>query len=579
MRHIAAWLRTEFPIVGRKSNRRTFAIIFLMLTTFLPLHAQTFDTLETFRGSNGSYPYYGSLVQGIDGGLYGTTVTGGQHNDGTIFKIDSRQRFTSLYSFAGLDGANPYAGLLLGKDGRLYGTTADGGTYNRGTIFAITHNGILTTLYSFCRQPTCPDGEAPVGELAQAANGSLYGTTQRGGANDGGTVFNISLEGALTTLYNFCTQPNCYDGSAPRGRLVQFTDGSFYGITVSGGRDVGGVCNIGCGTVFKITPSGTLTTLYRFCAQTNCADGYWPNPLLIQSNGKSFYGTTQVGGVGTCKEGCGTIFKMNPRGVLTTLYNFCPDNGCRGVPYAGLMEATDGNFYGTTYYDGINDLGSIFETTPAGLSTFLYSFCSEPGCADGEYTMAGLFQATNGSFYGTTFEGGNSKSEGIVYKLSVGLDPFVAFVFDSAEVGGVGGILGQGLTGATNVSVNGTPANFKVISDTFLKATVPSGATTGFVTVTTASGILQSNVPFRVLPQLLSFDPPSGPRGTQVTITGVSLTQTLGVGFGDRAPAQFTVNSDTTVTATVPQGAKTGKIGIETKGGVAISQGTFEVTE
>jgi hypothetical protein len=91
--------------------------------------------------------------------------------------------------------------------------------------------------------------------------------------------------------------------------------------------------------------------------------------------------------------------------------------------------------------------------------------------------------------------------------------------------------------------------------------------------------MLNSSVPFRVIPQVLSFDPPSGPPGTQVTITGVSVTQTLGIGFGDRTPAQFTVNSDTSVTAIVPQGAKTGKIGIETKGGVAISLGTFEVTE
>ena len=191
-------------------------------------------------------------------------------------------------------------------------------------------------------------------------------------------------------------------------------------------------------------------------------------------------------------------------------------------------------------------------------------------------------QATDGNFYGTTYVGGSSDNCdggcGTAYQLNVGLGPFVAFVRDSGKVGGEGGILGQGFTGTTNVSLDGTPASFTVVSDTLLKATVPTGATTGFVTVSTPSAILQSNVPFRVLPQLLSFDPPSGPPGTQVTITGVSLTQTLGVGFGDRAPAQFTVNSDTSVTATVPQGAKTGKIGIETKGGVAVSQGTFEVT-
>jgi len=165
-----------------------------------------------------------------------------------------------------------------------------------------------------------------------------------------------------------------------------------------------------------------------------------------------------------------------------------------------------------------------------------------------------------------------------LFGLDIGLDPFVVFVRDYNNTGGIAGILGQGFTGTTDVSINGTPAKFKVVSDTFLKATIPDGATTGFVTVSTPGGTLTSNKPFRVTPQLLSFDPPSGSVGTQVTITGVSLTQTQGVGFGNRVPAQFTVNSDTQVTATLPEGAKTGKIGIETKGGIAISSGTFTVT-
>ena len=194
---------------------------------------------------------------------------------------------------------------------------------------------------------------------------------------------------------------------------------------------------------------------------------------------------------------------------------------------------------------------------------------------------AALLQDTNGAFYGTARDGGKPGCDngcGTVFGLDMGLGPFVAFVRDSGKVGGTGGILGQGFTGTSGVSLDGTPVNFTVVSDTFLKATVPDGATTGFVTVTTPSGTLTSNKPFRVRPQLLTFDPPSGPVGTQVTITGVSLTQTQGVGFGNRVPAQFTVNSDTKVTATVPAGAKTGKVGIETKGGTAISSGTFTVT-
>jgi hypothetical protein len=162
--------------------------------------------------------------------------------------------------------------------------------------------------------------------------------------------------------------------------------------------------------------------------------------------------------------------------------------------------------------------------------------------------------------------------------LDIGLAPFVSLVTDSGKIGQTGGILGQGFRGTTSVKINGAAASFAVKSDTYLTATVPAGATTGLVTVSTPSGMLTSNKPFRVRPQLLSFSPPSGPVGTQVTITGVSFTQTQQVGFGDRAPAQFTVNSDAQVTATVPAGAKTGKIGIETKGGIATSAGTFTVT-
>ena len=195
-----------------------------------------------------------------------------------------------------------------------------------------------------------------------------------------------------------------------------------------------------------------------------------------------------------------------------------------------------------------------------------------------------MLQATNGTFYGSTTYGGITSDPcpangcGTLFSLSTGLGPFVAFVRNSAKVGQIGGILGQEFTGTTAVSLNGTPASFRVVSDTYIRATVPAGATTGPATVTTPSGTLTSNQSFRVTPQLLSFSPPSGPVGTQVTITGVSLTQTTGVGFGDYTPASFTVNSDTQVIATVPTGAKTGPVGVRTQGGTAISSATFTVT-
>jgi len=221
----------------------------------------------------------------------------------------------------------------------------------------------------------------------------------------------------------------------------------------------------------------------------------------------------------------------------------------------------------------------LFSITSKGELTSLHSF----NIADGYTPSSTLFQATNGVFYGSTYEGGSNPCGGAgcgtVFGLDVGLAPFVSLVGQEAKVGSGEGILGQGFTGATKVSFHGTHADFKVVSDTLIKASVPSGATTGYVTVSTPSGTLKSNKRFRVTPQLLSFDPPSGPVGTQVTITGVSLTQTQGVGFGDQIPAQFTVNSDTQVTAIVPAGAKTGPIGIQTLGGKAISSTVFTVTQ
>lgn len=163
--------------------------------------------------------------------------------------------------------------------------------------------------------------------------------------------------------------------------------------------------------------------------------------------------------------------------------------------------------------------------------------------------------------------------------MSVGLGPLVTFVRGTADVGKTVEILGQGFVGSTGVSFNGTAATFKVKSDTYIAAIVPVGATTGPVTVATPSGTLTSNVPFRVRPQILSFNPTSGAVGTQVTITGVSLTQTIGVSFGGVPATSFTVNSDTQVTATVPAGALSGHIGITTAGGRTWSTAAFTVTQ
>jgi uncharacterized repeat protein (TIGR03803 family) len=449
-----------------------------------------------------------------------------------------------------------------------------------GTIFKIAPNGTLTTIYNFCSNGgICEDGQWPIGTLIRASDGNFYGTTLAGGTGNGGngTVFRITPSGKLSTIYSFCSQSNCTDGERPFWGVIQATDGDLYGSTSSGGANDDG-------TVYRVTSSGTLTTLHSF----NGADGQGPDAGVIQASDGSFYGTTLEGGEGSaCEYGCGTVFKMTLGGALTTLHSFGQSDGTN--PYTGVIQATDGNFYGTTAGGGANcpdndSCGTVFEITPIGTLTTLYNFCSQSDCSDGRSPFGALLQSTNGTFYGATYQGGSACVDdfdgcGTIFSVSNGLLPFVETQTSSGKVGAVVKILGTNLSGATTVTFDETLASFKVVSSSLITATVPSGAETGNVNVLTPGGMLKSNAAFRVTPQVLSFSPTSGPVGTQVLITGVSLTQTEGVGFGDQVRSAFTVDSDTRVTATVPNGAKTGPVGVVTKGGVAVSAGDFTVTQ
>ena len=283
---------------------------------------------------------------------------------------------------------------------------------------------VLTTLHSFggsstdCQsQPGC--GSYPRAGLVQASDGNFYGTTEGSGGNNNcvsgcGTVFKITPSATLTTLYRFCSQANCADGESPRAGLVQASDGNFYGTTSGGG---GGVyCAFGCGTVFRITPSGTLTTLHSF----NGSDGVGPSAALVQATDGNVYGTTLFGGSGGCDSGCGTVFKITPSGALTTLHSFAgyPTEGAN--PFAGLVQASDGNFYGTTYNGGANSscsppyygCGTVFKITPSGTLTTLHSFNG----SDGAGPTATQVQASDGNFYGTTYLGA-AGNFGTVFRL------------------------------------------------------------------------------------------------------------------------------------------------------------------
>ena len=499
--------------------KRPFAVAALCAAATVALPAQTFTKLFNFDTTNGYEPIAG-LVQGADGDFYGTTPYGGANPQtscsgcaGTVFKINPNGTLTTLYNFCSqsgcADGEGPYAGLVQGTDGNFYGTTegggatAAGGISGGGTVFKITPDGTLTTLYKFCSQSGCTDGSIPMTALVLAANGDFYGTTAGGGAdlsgapNGGGTVFKITPDGALTTLYSFCSRSGCTDGTDPHG-LVLAANGDFYGTTGGGGA------NGNHGTVFKINASGALTTLYSFCSLSDCTDGDSPYAGLVQATNGDFYGTTYSGGA----TNNGTVFKIAPSGTLTTLYSFCtegvyPECPDGAWPNAALVQASDGRFYGTTPTGGANQVyGTAFRISLTGAFTTLHSFCSRFECADGASPQAGVVQGTNGDFYGTTLGGGGLGlyGDGTVFNLSTGLGPLVKTEPHFGAVGAAITILGTDLAGATGVSFNGTPTVFEVVSATEITTTVPVGATTGSVQVTTPGGVLLSGGPFLVAP-------------------------------------------------------------------------------
>jgi uncharacterized repeat protein (TIGR03803 family) len=452
------------------------ALLFLFVTTAIALPAQTFTNLVSFNGTNGAGPYFMSLVQGTDGNLYGTTEAEGPNGGGTVFKVTPAGTMTVLHSFDSTDGANPYPGLVLGTNGNFYGTTNEEGANNAGTVFTITSGGTLTTLYNFCSQANCTDGAHPYAGLVQGTNGTFYGTTAYGGANNYGTVFSITSAGTLTTLHSF----DLTDGAYPYAALIQATSGTFYGTTHQGGAN-------NDGTVFSVTSAGTLTTLHSF----DGTDGGFPYAALIQATNGTFYGTTENRGA----VGYGTVFSITSEGTLTTLFNF--DGGIDGdYPVAGLVQATNGTFYGTTLGGGASGVyGTVFSITSGGTLTTLHSFA----LTDGAYPYGGLVQATNGTLYGATYAGG-ANAAGTIFSLAVGLGPFVKTLPTSGKVGAAVTILGMNLTGATSVSFDGTAASFTVVSSSEITTTVPTGATTGKVKVVTHSHTLSSNVSFRVTP-------------------------------------------------------------------------------
>lgn len=403
--HVAIWLRGALAI----------SLPATLLVSISP--AQTFNTLVNFDGTNGDQPQYVTLVQGRDGSFYGTSFFAGydrcpipefgRATCGLVFKTTAAGALTVVYRFSSpTGGENPAAGLVQAADGSFYGTTEGGGTLGKlnsqGTIFRMTSDGKLTTLATF----DGTDGGCPIEPLVQGADGALYGTT---GCTGNGTIFKITPAGVLTTLYGFCSQPNCLDGAGPDSPLLQGSDGNFYGTTAAGGSGCG---NNGCGTIYRITPGGTLSTLHYF----NGTDGSGPGGLLALTDDGNLYGVTLLGGT------AGTVYSFNlSTGSLTTLhsFDFSVDGG---NPLAGLTRGSDGNFYGTTYQGGENLQGTIFTITPDGTLTTLHSF----GGFEGAHCYGGLLQGTDGVFYGVSYQGGTN-GLGTIFSIATGLGPFLDF--------------------------------------------------------------------------------------------------------------------------------------------------------
>ena len=540
--------------------------------------AQTVVALYTYPGTDNNstgitWPV--QFTQGTDGELYSTIETNGTYHAGSVYKISTEGAYTPVYNFCAeggyclVTGGYPHGGVTLGIDGNLYGTTANGGTEDAGTVFKVTDTGALTTLWDFTAGTTSQhlnDEGAPIYTVTQGTDGNFYGVDNGVYSGTYGVFFKMTPKGKLTA-YPF-DYTNGYGPNLP----TQATDGNFYGTAQVGG---GATCE--CGVVYKATTGGKITVLHVFTGYVSSTvyDGYRPIGVLAQDNEGYLWGTTYEGG----EYNEGTIFKIATSGKdyeVVYSFQFASPQLLGQLPVAGLTLGSDGNLYGVTASGGHNNYGTIFQVTPAGDVTFLYSFCSVAGCTDGILPEAPLIQHTDGKFYGST--SGNSLCCGTFFSLDMGLPPFTRSTANEGKVGATVDFLGQGFTDVTSVSFGGTLAtSFHATSDTLLTAKVPVGALTGVVKIVTSLGTLLGNHNFKVLPTVKTISPTSGVVGTVVTITGTGLTQATKVTFGGKA-GTFTVNSDSQITATVPTTAKTGKIEVTTPGGAASSATTFTVT-
>ncbi len=509
--------------------------------------AQTYTVMRDFNETDGCCANYPSmLAQGKDGDIYGTTSSGGAHFYGNIFKMTPSGTFTNLYSFDFTNGAGPQGGLSMGLDGNFYGTTYQGGAHSAGTVYKITPSGTHTVLYSFTNGS---DGAYPHTPPVQAQDGNLYGTTGNGTV---AVLYKITTTGTFTIMATLASQ-----SYSP---LLLGTDGNLYGTTIYGGT-------YNAGTVIQFSPSAkTLKTILSFHTERS------PVGPLMQGVDGALYGTTSSGGA--FSEGA--VFRLTTGGAYKVLHSFSTSGAADGkYPVAGLVQGSDNFLYGVASVGGANGVGTLFKISATGTGfSVLHNFAVATG--DTPYSTPLLH--TNGKIYGLTYHGGTHVPYGTFYSLAASLKPFVKpLVLVSAKVGASVGLLGQGFNTSTGVLFGTGAGTDTITSDTFLTAKIVAGATTGQITVKEPGGNLLTPHTFKIVPTITSFTPASGPVGTKVVITGMSLSQTTAVRFGAVAATVFTVNSNTKITVTVPTAAITSKIIVVTPGGSATSATNFTV--
>jgi uncharacterized repeat protein (TIGR03803 family) len=385
-----------------------------LLASLSIAHTSGYAIVHNFTGQNGdgASPATHLITDGA-GNLYGTTSSGGYYptGAGVVFGIAPDGTETVLHLFCKLrnctDGSEPYGAMVRDGAGNLYGTAYSGGAHaSAGNVFKLTPNGTYTVLYNFCSANACSDGYGPVGDLIEDGAGNIYGTTYRGGAQNGGVVFRLAPDGTETALHSFCSLTSCADGQMPYGGVVRDSAGNLYGTTYTGGADNAGV-------VFKLAPDGTETVLHNFCSRNNCTDGGFPqDSMILDSSSGKLYGTTEFGGSGglvcDAASSCGVVFEIKPNGAERVLHSF--DNADGGNPLGNLFKDRAGNIYGTTFFGGTNNNGVVFKLAPDGTETVLHFF---GGGIDGKWPRGGVI-GDSGNLYGTTLSGGGG---GIVFRV------------------------------------------------------------------------------------------------------------------------------------------------------------------